>query len=646
MKHALAAAAKDPTLGAALSLHRGGKLVEAIHAYRTILEAEPSNVDAAFLCGLAALQAGAFEAAANLFMGACRIDPGRPDIHANLGLAYAQSGTYEAAIAPLVRASLLDPGGASFAFNLGQILDRVGQRGRALAAFRASSLLQPGHGPSWIEFGATARLEKKPAIANRALLMALRVDETAPRAWFNLAMLRADQSLDDDAEMYFRKAVELDPGYAEAIGNLGNHLRSLKRRSEARAVLEDGILRHPLSARLRAGLAAVAFDDDRVETSDLEARRASVLDPTLADAAVNLAQSLHRAGAKSEAVRHGARARLLAPGDDRLLFNQATYLLGDGRLREGWKAYDARLAGIPEPLRLRLPGKRWNGGPPPGRNLWVAAEQGLGDELLFATCFTDLNRVLVDGELDSVTIECDRRLHSLLERTYPSFRLEPRAHRLRIDDPQAGPFGGGLADCHVHAGSLPGLFRKGLSDFPNPVNRLSADPDRVAHWSDFLRARHDGPIYGLTWRSMNRRDRGEVYYPPLHSLAPIMQVPGIRFVSLQYDDPEPDLLEIEKRFGVEIIRPEGLDTMNDLDGIAALLAATDGMVSAYTAALNLAGIIGVNAYTATYGYFWPTLGTGTLPWYPSVRIEMRTGSESWDAAIRRLAKRLAADLKA
>lgn len=646
MKQALAAAERNPALAAALTLHRAGSLAEAIVAYRDILERDPRDADAAFLCGMAALQAGALDAAANLFIGAIGIDGTRADFHANLGLARAQAGDLQAARAPLTRAALLDPAVASTAFNLGQLLDRLDARTAAVTAFRASTRLQPGHVPSWVDYGAAARLAGLPAASNIALLTALRLDETEPRAWFNIAMLRADQSLDDDAETGFRRAVELDPDYVEAIGNLGNHLRGLRRRDEARAVLEDGVARHPLSARLWAGLSAVDFDDDRLSRAKLEARRAAVLDPSLVDATANLAQSLHQSGAATPAVRQGARACLLAPGDDRLAFNRATYLLGDGDLAEGWDAYEARLRRIPEPIRARHPGAPWQDGSPPGRDLLVIAEQGLGDELLFATCFPDLDALLAKDDLDRVTIECDTRLHPLFRRCFPSLDFAPRALRQRLDErPQPTPQTD-RADCHVHAGSLPRLFRRALSEFPSGAGAFTADPDREAYWRDFLRNHFDGPVYGLTWRSMSRRDRGDVYYPPIESLGPLFDIPGIRFVTLQYDDPEPDLREIETRYGVEIIRPDGLDPMNDLDDIAALLCASDGMVSAYSAALNLAGILGVPAYTATYGYYWPTLGSGALPWYPSVRIEMRLDGESWDGPIQRLAQRLRGDIKA
>ncbi|MDA0342088.1 MAG: tetratricopeptide repeat protein [Proteobacteria bacterium] len=649
MKQALAAAARDPALGGALALHRQGKLAEAILAYQEILQSDQNNADAAFLCGMAALQAQAYQPAANLFIGAIQIDPIRADFHANLGLAQAQSGNLEAAPDPLIRAMLLSPAEPSIAFNLGQLVDQAGRREQAYTAFRASAHLQPGHVLSWIEFGAVARLTSRPEVSNIALLRALKLDPQAPRAWFNIAMLRADQGLDDDAETGFRRAMELDPAYSEATVNLGNHLRRLKRRDEARTVLLEGIRRHRLVAGLWAGLSAVDFDHDRVEDAGSAARRACLLDPGLVDGTANLAQSLHRTGVTGEAVRLGERARLLAPTNRTLQFNLATYLLGDGRLGAGWDAYEARFARTAADATQGLPGLGWVSGPPPGKRLLVAAEQGLGDEFLFATCLPDLLAMWADKRLDALAVECDSRLIPLFQRSFPDLVVFGRLSTRQTSDRPADysqvctDFG---ADYHVFAGSLPGLFRRDRRSFAPRPPGLTPDPDRIAYWRALLSGESDAPVFGLTWRSMSQRDKGDVYYPPIPSLAPILSLPGIRFVTLQYDDPEPELAQIEQRFGIDVIRPPGLDPMNDLDEVAALIAATSGMVSAYTAALTLAGALGVPAYTATYGYYWPTLGSGALPWYPSVSIEMRTGTDGWEQAIDRLAVRFAADLRA
>lgn len=648
MKQALAAAAADPKLGAAFELHRSGALAEAIQAYREILDAHPDDADAAFLCGMAALQAGAHGSAALLFEAAAGLDRGRADFHANLGLALAQAGDLGGAGRPLARAMLLAPGNPQTAFNLGQVFERSGDLGRAFMAFRASAHLQPEHAASWVEFGSTARLDSRPTVANSALLMALRLDPHAARAWFNIAMLRADQGINEDAETGFRRAIEISPDHGEAIGNLGNHLRGQKRRAEAREVLEDGVRRAPMLARPWAGLSAVDFDDDRIEQAGAAARRACLIDPGLVDGLANLAQSEHRAGRTAASVRHGRAARMLDPADHRVRFNLATYLLGDGQLAAGWQAYGARLRALPEDASLGLPGPCWTGALPPGRRLMVTAEQGLGDELLFATCLPDLHAKLLDGDLEMLVVECDGRLGRLFQRSFPGITVfERRSTRASIDRPadyteisrQTG------SDCHVPAGSLPGLLRPDLASFERSSAWLVPDPDRVARWRAFLETQTDAPVFALTWRSMRQRDRGDVYYPPIGGLGPILGIPGIRYVTLQYDEPEPDLREIENRHGVEIIRPPAIDLMNDLDDVAALISATSGVVSAYTTVLNLAGALGVPAFTATYGYYWPTLGSGALPWYPSVGIEMRTAGDTWDDVMGRLARRLCDHLK-
>jgi hypothetical protein len=86
--------------------------------------------------------------------------------------------------------------------------------------------------------------------------------------------------------------------------------------------------------------------------------------------------------------------------------------------------------------------------------------------------------------------------------------------------------------------------------------------------------------------------------------------------------------------------------MNDLDDVAALISATRGVVSPNNSVLIVAGAMAVPAYIATHGYLWSTLGTGTLPWYPKIAIEMRTGAKGWDEAISALAVRLRAEIKA
>ena len=74
---------------------------------------------------------------------------------------------------------------------------------------------------------------------------------------------------------------------------------------------------------------------------------------------------------------------------------------------EGWRDYDYRMLLRSRPARL-IPFREWEGGPLDGRTLFVSAEQGLGDELMFASCVPEL---LARGA--RLHLECEHRLAAL-----------------------------------------------------------------------------------------------------------------------------------------------------------------------------------------------------------------------------------------
>ena len=124
---------------------------------------------------------------------------------------------------------------------------------------------------------------------------------------------------------------------------------------------------------------------------------------------------------------------------------------------------------------------------------------------------------------------------------------------------------------------------------------------------------------GLCWRSGLRNTLRDANYAPLTDWAPILTLPGLRLVNLQYDDCEAELAAAEHRFGIAIHRPP-LDLKNDLDGAAALTAALDLVVSAGTSVAEMAGALGLPVWRIGPAGDWTALGTGCRPWYPSMRL--------------------------
>ena len=99
-----------------------------------------------------------------------------------------------------------------------------------------------------------------------------------------------------------------------------------------------------------------------------------------------------------------------------------------GDLKDGWRDYAAR---------LKVPGKapvcdhslpRWSGGSLKRTRLLVTAEQGVGDQIMFASMIPIWRSARRRRRL--VVLECEPRLVSLFARSFPRARCEPSDGRL------------------------------------------------------------------------------------------------------------------------------------------------------------------------------------------------------------------------
>src|SRR3546814_11982579 len=109
-----------------------------------------------------------------------------------------------------------------------------------------------------------------------------------------------------------------------------------------------------------------------------------------------------------------------------------------------------------------------------------------------------------------------------------------------------------------------GERRKGAKGYVVP------DPGRVQEMAARVAALPGGLRVGICWRSQfGHRDR-DIHYTRLEMWEPILRLPGITFVNVQYDQREDELLAVEKAFGIQIHRWADLDLKKDLEGAFAL----------------------------------------------------------------------------
>jgi hypothetical protein len=327
---------------------------------------------------------------------------------------------------------------------------------------------------------------------------------------------------------------------------------------------------------------------------------------------------------------HYAAALRRKPGSALARWNLGLLDLFEGRFESGWDGYAAGVeAG--QRTRRRFVFPPWQGETSLDGPLLVYAEQGLGDEIMFASCLPDL----VARGVQCV-LECDPRLAPLFERSFGGVRIEGADREdagWQRDLPAIAAQAG--------AGDLPRFLRRNRCDFPRHDGYLRADPLRVSRWRQALADLGPGMRVGMSWRGGARpADRLERSVP-CAAWRRLAEIPGIVLVSVQYDGGDTDR-EGLRGAGVEPVWLDGLDAGSDVDGFAALLTALDLVISVDNSTVHLCGALGVPAWVLlgpAPDWRWLCEGDDS-PWYPALRLFRSVRRGGWDEVMGRIAGEL------
>ena len=483
----------------------------------------------------------------------------------------------------------LDPGSAAALANLGFALKQAGELEAAIGAYRRALLLAPDHSQIHTNLGSALHQAGAAAEAAVSYRTSILLAPGFPGAYFNLGSLVRDQGGLDAASPPFHRALRLEPGHPD----------------------------------LHGGLATLEQYRNRLDGAAAGYRRAVALQPGRADFYSNLGNGLNQAGDWPLAEAAYRRALLLAPGQGDALFNLSLLLLLTGRLREGWPGYEARW-GTQQLAKERRSFSQpmWRGEAAPGKTLLLHGEQGFGDTLQFCRY-----AALAKAKGLRIVLEVQPPLRRLLR---PLAGCDLVVGR-----------GGPLPDFDFHCPllSLPLMLgTDSLADIPAPVPYLRAEAQAVVVWAERLAAFHgEGLRVGLAWAGAPRSDSpAQAAFDrrrslPFSALAPILDMPGIRFFSLQKGVLADGLADF-------------MAEMADFADTAALIANLDLVISADTAVAHLAGAMGkpvwlLNRFDTDWR--WLTERSDT-PWYPTMRIFRQRLRGDWGEVIEEVREALGA----
>lgn len=515
---------------------------------------------------------------------------------------------------------------------LGALLGQNGELDKAGLHLREAIALAPDLVDAYIDLGNICKLQGDGRAAEACYRAALVNDPDAAAAHYNLALVLRHNGQYDMALQHLEHACALLPDFEDAVRERAQCLILMERHDEARLLLAEAVARSPGSGPLQACLGFV-YQKMHCPQAALEkyelARRLGRADAELFG---NLAVVLQDLGRINDALACYDRAIELQddPKLRRLpIFHRALarLLMGDF---SAWCDYELRLISEDCPRRT-VSAPRWEGAELAGRTILIYGEQGLGDEIMFASCIPD-----VMARAKHCVIECSPKLESLFRRSFPAATVYAATPERRVPDEIAAR---GI-DCEVPAGSLPLHVRRHVSDFPRQPGYLKADPQRVAYWRRRLDGLGAGLKVGISWQGGTHKTRSPLRSVPLAQWLPILRCPGVRWVSLQYGDADAALAELRTQHGIHVAHWQ--EAIDDYDETAALMGALDLTISVCTAVIHLGGALGRPVWVmAPLSPEWRYGIAGeTMPWYPSVHVFRQSVFGEWSPVILRVARQL------
>jgi tetratricopeptide (TPR) repeat protein len=530
------------------------------------------------------------------------------------------------------RALSKDPQHAGAHCMLGRLHGQAGELDRAFLHLSEASRLAPELDEVHLGLGNVHRLrgEAQSAAASYRLALAANPDSAIAHHYLGIVLRHLGQPA--DALRHFRRAASLDAMSADAVRECAMCQLQLELYEEALATVRQGLSVAPESGELYAVRGAVLQAMHKPQAALESYEQAQSLGHADAELWKNLGIVYQELGRLGDALASFDRALALKPDFPVARFHRALTKLLGGDYADGWRDYELRLMSEDRPRRSTVH-PHWKGTELAGRTILVYGEQGLGDEIMFASCLPeiiDMARLCV--------VECSGKLEHLFRRSFP------RAH---VYAPAAGrpipePVRAAAIECEVAAGSLPLYLRRSIGEFPQHNGYLAADPCRITAWRDRLGSLGPGLKVGISWRGGTQKTRSPLRSIPLREWGPIFNAASAQFVSLQYGECRAELEELSARQGLRIVHWQ--DAIDDYDETAALLGALDLVISVCTSVIHLGGALGRPVWVmAPYAPEWRYGIAGeSMPWHPSVRLFRQPSFGDWPAVIADVALQLKA----
>ncbi len=599
----------------------GGNLGAAAQLFNNVLHQDPQNFAALNGRGFVALQQNALPQAQADLQASLSINPKQPFAHKMLGIVLGAMGEFDGAMQAFAAALSLDAkdpevyfNRANFRFQSAQVQEALADLDMAIKLKGSYLEARSNRANLLIQLGEFARAEKD-------LDYLVAKVSNNPDLWVALGLARYKVGKYQGAMQCNERALRLVPNHPDALLNSSSAMHDQSEYPAALAWADKAIAATPQRAEAHYARAQALMGMHRFEEAVAAYTRAIELNPSYAEAWMGRGLTKSRLRDLAGAALDYDQAIALRPTYDEAFFNRGHVYLEHHDFAKGWVDYEHRF-GMQSLGIVNLPNiPVWQGEPlSVVGKLLVRGEQGLGDQIIFASVLPELLKLV-----PQICLQLEPRLVPLFQRSFPEVEVMSRDNKPPVD-----------VAAQICVGSLPQYFRKDVAAFAGAtMPYLKADADKTASFRKAL-APNGERIIGLNWRSFRNKYANEKSMGLL-DMAPFFNLPGCTVVNLQYGDVKDEVRAAEAA-GLLFNKAVSIDLTKDIDGVASLVDACDVLVSTSNTTVHIAGALGkpvllMLPYRSGKLWYWSEAkGEGSL-WYPSIRTFHQGAQGDWASTI-------------
>jgi tetratricopeptide (TPR) repeat protein len=582
-----------------------GQIEEALRSIELLSSRYPDEAKLYNMTGICYAGLGQFDLAIKNYQRAIKIKPNYAEAYYMLGKTFRDLGQLRNAISPLKQSIIFKSDYFDAYTNLALSLYDLGHAEEAITYYEQAIKIKPDSSELHCNLGLALHSLNQYDAAIKSYGHALKINPDFAEVHNNLGIVLRDLDQLDAAIKSYEHALKINPNLAEVHNNLGIVLRDLDQLDAAIKCHEQALQINPDFAEAYTNLGVVFSDLNQQNTAVKCHKQAIKINPELVEAYNNLGKVFYDLNQLDLAIESYKQALKINPFLSEATYNLSLLQLDNDYLFEGFKNYESRWEWDKFPSKRRqFSTPRWLGEPLTGKNILIWAEQGIGDEIQFATLIPEFKN------FDCyVLIECATKLVDVFQWSFP-WAVVREAGEIDCEGSEIY----NKFDYQIPMGSLAPVFRKTRDDFrtfQKPyIPRLKEGEIKVRNK---LSLEEGQLLIGLCWRSsvQKKSDRHNI---TVETLAPLQKMKNAVFLGIQYDDCLPELDRV-RELGLPIRYYTNIDQKNDLASASALIGACDLVISASTAVFQMSGALGV----PTIMFDAHKNKNNRIPWHPTVR---------------------------